>query len=175
MGAARMDLKALIAEVPDYPKPGVSFKDLSPLLASPEGFREAVRALAEPFRGSGVRAVIASEARGFLWGGAVARELDAGLVPVRKPKKLPRATYAATYALEYGTDELHIHRDALAPGTAVLLVDDVLATGGTAKAMIDLAARVGATVTGLAFVVELAFLNGRAALSPHGVHAVIRY
>ncbi len=170
-----MDYRSLIAEVPDYPKPGISFKDLSPLLASPPAFRDAVAALAAPFRGQGVEAVLAAEARGFLWGGAVAHVLGAGLVPIRKPRKLPRPTYSATYALEYGTDELHVHVDAVKAGGLVLIVDDVLATGGTARAMLDLAGRLNARVAGLAFVIELSFLDGRAKLAPAPVHSLVRY
>jgi len=170
-----IDLKSYIKEVPDYPKAGVSFKDLTPMLASPEAYREATRLTAEAFKGRGISAVVAAEARGFLWAGPVARDLGAGLVPVRKPGKLPRETLKETYELEYGTDELHVHRDAIAPGQTVLIVDDLLATGGTAAAMVRMVEKLGGKIAGLAFIVELAFLKGRDKLGAHPVHSLVVY
>ena len=169
------DLKTLIAEVPDFPKPGIGFKDLSPLLASAEGLRTVTAGFADRFRADGVELIVAAEARGFLWGGALAHSLGTGLVPVRKPKKLPRPTVHATYELEYGTDELHIHRDAIRPGQKVLILDDVLATGGTARAMTDLVTQLGGSIVSLAFVIELGFLNGRAKLAPHPAFSLVTY
>lgn len=169
------DFKSYIREVPDYPKVGVSFKDLSPLLASAEGFHEAIAELAKRFAGDNISAIVATEARGFLWGGALAQALRTGLVLVRKPKKLPRETIHVSYALEYGTDELHIHRDALRGGQRVLIVDDVLATGGTVRATVELVTRLEVAIVGLAFVVELEFLEGRKTLSPHPVYSLVKY
>jgi adenine phosphoribosyltransferase len=127
-----MDLKRYITDVPDFPKAGIVFKDITPLMGDAAAFRETIRALAEPWKGKGIHLLVAAEARGFIFGGALATELGAGLVPVRKAGKLPRKTVSAKYALEYGTDELHMHEDAIAAGSKVLVVDDVLATGGTA-------------------------------------------
>jgi adenine phosphoribosyltransferase len=170
-----IDLKSYIREVPDYPKAGVSFKDLTPLLADPAAFREAISRLAEHFRTEGIEMIVAAEARGFIWGGAVAAALGAGLVPVRKRGKLPRETVHATYELEYGTDEVHMHRDALRRGQRVLILDDVLATGGTAKAMTELVGKLGGNIASLAFVVELGYLNGREKLSGHTVYSLVTY
>ena len=170
-----IDLKSFIKEVPDYPKPGISFKDLTPMLASPEAYREATSRLSEAFRGKGISAVVAAEARGFLWAGPVARDLRAGLVPVRKPGKLPRETLKETYELEYGTDELHVHKDAISPGQIVLIVDDLLATGGTAAAMARMVEKLGGKIAALAFVVELAFLKGREKLGNRPVHSLVVY
>jgi adenine phosphoribosyltransferase len=170
-----MDLKKYIKEVPDYPKPGISFKDLTPMLSSPEAYREATGRLADEFRGKGIAIVLAAEARGFLWGGPIARGIGAGLVPVRKPGKLPRETVKETYDLEYGKDELHMHKDAIKPGQVVLIVDDLLATGGTAAAMIRLVEKQGGKICALAFVVELSILKGRDKLHPHPVHSLVVY
>jgi adenine phosphoribosyltransferase len=156
-----MDLAHYIREVPDFPTPGVVFKDLGPLLAEADAFDDAVDRLVEPFRGVALDAVGAIEARGFLYGAAVARSLGAGVVPIRKPGKLPGACIGIDYVLEYGNDRLEIQADALAPGARILLVDDVLATGGTLAAAIALCETAGAVVAGAAVVLEIAALEGR--------------
>ncbi len=159
-----MDLSSYIRDIPDWPKPGVVFKDITPLLASPEGFHQAIDTLAVEYEGAGISKVMGAEARGFIFGGALAYKLGAGFVPARKPGKLPWNTSAVTYDLEYGTDSLEVHQDAVGPGDVVLIVDDVLATGGTAAAKAELVAMTGATVAGFAFLIELDFLGGRAKL-----------
>ena len=151
---------ALIRDVPDFPKPGITFKDITPLLADPEAFAEVVDRMAEPFVGRGITKVVGIEARGFVVAAPVAHRLGAGFVPVRKPGKLPWETASEAYELEYGTDELEVHLDAIAPGEKVLVVDDVIATGGTALAAARLVEGLGGQVVGLAFLVELAFLGG---------------
>ncbi|TWI14051.1 adenine phosphoribosyltransferase [Aerolutibacter ruishenii] len=156
------DFPALIRDVPDFPKPGIQFKDITPLLADPAGFAWVIETLAAPWRGAGVDCVAGIEARGFILGAALARSLDAGFVPVRKPGKLPARVITQDYALEYGSDRLEIHEDAVRPGTRVLLVDDVLATGGTLLAARALLERTGATLVGAAVLVELVGLAGRA-------------
>jgi adenine phosphoribosyltransferase len=170
-----VDLRDHIRDVPDFPKPGIVFKDLTPLLLHPPAFDHAVTLLAEHARPLGVELIVAAEARGFIFGGALARELAVGFVPARKPGKLPSETVAVRYGLEYGVDELQMHADAVSGGTRVLIHDDVLATGGTAKAKGDLVERLGGEVVGCAFVVELAFLGGRETLSEYPVHALVRY
>jgi adenine phosphoribosyltransferase len=170
-----MDLRAHIQDVPDFPKPGIVFKDITPLLLAPEAFDFAVRSLADHARSLDVELIVAAEARGFIFGGALARELGVGFVPARKPGKLPRATVDVEYGLEYGVDQLQLHADAVEGGTRVLVHDDVLATGGTAKAKVDLVEQLGGRVVGCAFVVELGFLPGREALAGHDVHALVRY
>ena len=151
---------SLIRDVPDFPKPGITFKDITPLLADPEAFAEVVDRLAEPFVGRGITKVVGIEARGFVVAAPVAHRLGAGFVPVRKPGKLPWETASEAYELEYGTDELEVHLDAIAPGEKVLVVDDVIATGGTALAAARLVEGLGGQVVGLAFLIELAFLGG---------------
>jgi len=151
----------LIRDVPDFPKPDIVFKDITPVLADAGGFAEAMAELAEPWRGTALDAVIGVESRGFILGAALARELDIGFVPVRKPGKLPARTLTLDYALEYGSDRLEIHADALPAGARVLVIDDVLATGGTLRAAVALARRQGAEVVGAAVLVELAFLGAR--------------
>ena len=151
----------LIRDVPDFPKPDIVFKDITPVLADAEGFAEAMAELAEPWRGTALDAVIGVESRGFILGAALARELDIGFVPVRKPGKLPARTLTLDYALEYGSDRLEIHADALPAGARVLVIDDVLATGGTLRAAVALARQQGAEVVGAAVLVELAFLGAR--------------
>ncbi|TLM97730.1 MAG: adenine phosphoribosyltransferase [Actinobacteria bacterium] len=156
-----MDLSSLIRNVEDWPKEGIVFKDITPLLASPEGFREAIDTLAETYVDTGVTKVMGAEARGFIFGGALAYKLGAGFVPARKPGKLPWNTTAFTYDLEYGTDTLEVHVDAFGPGDKVVIVDDVLATGGTAAAKAALVQATGAEIAGFAFLIELDFLGGR--------------
>ena len=168
-------LKAKIRNVPDFPKPGILFYDITTLLRDPEGFRDVVAALTQPFHDQQVDLVVGIESRGFILGGAVADALGAGFVPVRKPGKLPAKAVKESYALEYGTDALEIHEDAVVPGQRVLIVDDVIATGGTAKATASLVRRLGGTVHALAFLVELEFLNGREKLAGETIHTVIRY
>jgi adenine phosphoribosyltransferase len=168
-------LKAKIRHVPDFPKAGILFYDITTLLRDPAGFRGVVDALATPYEKAGIDIVVGIESRGFILGGAVADRLGAGFSPVRKPGKLPSKTLAENYALEYGSDSLEIHDDAVAPGQRVLIVDDVIATGGTAKATASLVRRLGGTVHGLAFLIELAALNGRKQLEGEHIHAVITY
>src|SRR5215470_9477691 len=156
-----VDLRSLIRDIPDFPKPGIVFKDITPLLLDPEALDAATVQLAEWARPLEVDIVAAAEARGFILGGALARELGAGFVPARKPGKLPYDTVLAEYVLEYGVDALEMHADALADGTRVLLHDDLLATGGTAQALAELAEGAGAVIAGCAFLVELSFLGGR--------------
>ncbi|GAB4274034.1 MAG: adenine phosphoribosyltransferase [Coriobacteriia bacterium] len=156
-----MELEKYIRDVPDFPKEGIVFKDITPLLASPEGFRKAVDAIAAEFEASGVTKIVGAEARGFIFGGALAYVLGAGFVPARKPGKLPWLTTSAEYELEYGTDTLEVHVDAIGEGDRVLIVDDVLATGGTAAAKAELVRKSGGEVAGFAFLIELDFLEGR--------------
>ncbi|HZR80584.1 MAG TPA: adenine phosphoribosyltransferase [Candidatus Binatia bacterium] len=168
------DLRALIREIPDFPKPGILFRDITPLLADGAGLKEAVRRLADPFRGR-TDVVLGIESRGFILGAPVAVELGVGFAIVRKPGKLPAATVTASYELEYGTDSLEIHADAVGRGHRVLIVDDLLATGGTARAAVDLVSRLGGEVVACSFLIELAALGGRARLAPVEAHAVLRY
>jgi adenine phosphoribosyltransferase len=170
-----VDLRGYIRDVPDFPKPGIVFKDITPLLLDPAAFDHAVRSLAAYARPLGVEVIVAAEARGFIFGGALARDLGAGFVPARKAGKLPHETVSVQYGLEYGLDELHLHSDALSGGTRVLIHDDLLATGGTSKAKIDLVEQLGGQVVGCAFVVELALLEGRHRLAGYEVHALVRY
>jgi len=170
-----MDLREFIRNIPDFPRPGVMYRDITPLLLDPIGLDAAVAGLeayAEPL---GVQLVVAAEARGFILGGALARQLGAGFVPARKPGKLPSKTVRAEYALEYGLDELHMHADALAGGARVLIHDDLLATGGTARALCELVEGLGAKVVGCVFLVELSFLGGRERLMPYDVYSLIVY
>jgi adenine phosphoribosyltransferase len=169
------DLKALIREVPDFPKPGINFYDITTLLKHPEGLRKTVDALAAQFEGEKVDAVIGVEARGFIFAPALAYHLNAGFVPVRKPRKLPAECASIAYDLEYGQDTLEIHRDAVGEGHRVIIADDLLATGGTAKAVIDLVEGLGGVVAGLVFVVELEFLPGREKLAGYDVRSLIKY
>ena len=170
-----MDLRDYIRDIPDFPKPGIVFKDITPLLLDPAAFDYAVRMLAAYAEPLGTDLIVAAEARGFIFGGALARELGVGFVPARKPGKLPYETISAEYMLEYGPDELQLHVDAVSGGTRVLVHDDVLATGGTTKAKIDLVEQLGGRVVGCAYVVELDFLKGRELLSGHDVHALVAY
>ncbi len=170
-----MDLRAYIRDVPGFPKPGIVFKDITPLLVDPRAFDHAVGALAEYARRLEIELIVSAEARGFIFGGALARELGVGFVPARKPGKLPRETVRVQFQLEYGLDELQLHADALTGGTRVLIHDDVLATGGTARAKVDLVEQLGGVVAGCAFVVELGFLDGRQTLAGYDVSALVRY
>lgn len=169
------DLARLVRNIPDWPKPGIQFKDITTLLADPAGLKAAIQGLADPFRDKGVDLVLGTEARGFLFAPAVAIELSAGVVLARKPGKLPWQTFSEGYALEYGTDALEVHIDAVIPGQKVLLVDDLLATGGTMTAAMRLVEKLGGEVVGCAFLIELTFLPGRERLAPRPVHSLIQY
>jgi adenine phosphoribosyltransferase len=168
------DLKLCIRDVPNFPKPGIIFRDITPLLADGEALHEVIDRLSQPYRGR-IDMVLGIESRGFLFGAAVAYALGAGLAVVRKPGKLPAETYAAQYVLEYGRDALEIHRDAFGHPTRVLIVDDLLATGGTASAAVELVERLGGEVVACAFVIELAALRGRDRLQRHEVFSLVRY
>ena len=170
-----MDLKAKIRHVPDFPKAGILFYDITTLLQDPVGLRAAIDSLAAPFDDLGIEMVVGIESRGFIFGAAVADRIGAGFTPVRKPGKLPSRTVRSTYDLEYGTDSLEIHDDAIRRGQRVLIVDDLLATGGTARATTDLVKRLGGEIHALAFLIELVALNGRARLAEETVHTVLKY
>ncbi len=172
-----MDLKTYIREVPNFPKPGITFKDFTPLLADPASLALSVELMANPFRGKGIQMVVGAESRGFIFGIAIAQALSVGFVPIRKPGKLPRSVRGVDYSLEYGSDRLEIHSDALGPGMRCLLVDDLLATGGTMAAACELTSLSGATIAGIAVLIELTFLPGRAGLTKYGaaVHSVLKY
>jgi adenine phosphoribosyltransferase len=167
------DFRAFVRDVPDFPKPGILFRDITPLLASPEAFSAAIRAMAGPFQSEPIAKVLGIEARGFMFGAALAREIGAGFVPARKPGKLPRATERLSYGLEYGRDALEVHADAFLPGEPVLVADDLLATGGTASAAADLVERLGARVIGVSLFIELEGLGGRKRLAGRRTHAVL--
>ena len=169
------NLKNLIRTVPDFPKPGIQFYDITTLLKDPYGLRTTIDRLVEMIDDPQVDTVIGIEARGFIFAPALAYRLKAGFVPVRKPRKLPAETESVSYALEYGTDTLEIHKDAIGKGCRVVIADDLLATGGTAKAVVDLVERLGGTVAALAFVVELNFLNGRERLAGYKVTSLLDY
>ena len=173
--AAAATLRLLVRDIPDFPRPGIVFKDITPVLASPEGLDAAVGSLADYARDLDVDVVIGAEARGFLLGPALARELGAGFVLARKPGKLPHETVRAEYLLEYGSDALEVHSDAVAEGSRVLVHDDLLATGGTAKALCELVELLDGRVVGCAFLIELGFLPGRERLAGYDVHALLRY
>ena len=171
------DYESLIKDIPDYPKPGVVFKDVTPLLADPEGFEAVVTELAEPYRSAGVTKVIGSEARGFMLGSPVALELGAGFIPARKPGKLPRKVVSQEYDLEYGTDELQIHHDAFGAGDKILIVDDLVATGGTMVAQIKMVEALGAELVGVACLMELEFLHPRdilASITDKQLHSLVK-
>jgi adenine phosphoribosyltransferase len=170
-----VDLKAKIRDVPDFPTEGIVFKDITPLVADAESFRATIDQLAAWAGDRNPDIILGAEARGFIFGGALAYNLGCGFVPARKPGKLPWETVKATYELEYGSDTLEMHRDAVGDGARVIVLDDVLATGGTAKAKIDLVERQGGVVAGALFVIELTFLHGREKLDGHDVHALIAY
>lgn len=168
-------LKGLIREVPDFPKPGINFFDITTLLKDKQGFRETIDALASHYSGQQIDVVVGIEARGYFFAPAMAHALGAGFVPVRKPKKLPHTVRSVEYALEYGTDQLEIHADAIEPGQTVLIIDDVLATGGTASAVAQLVEQLEGKVAGLGFVIELTFLNGRGKLGGYDVFSLVQY
>ena len=169
------NLRKMIRDIPDFPKEGIIFKDITPLLAHPAGLSLAVEYLTQPFRHMKVDLVTGAESRGFIFGTAVAQNLSAGFIPIRKPGRLPATTYAEEYALEYGTDRVEIHKDAIEPGDRVLLVDDLLATGGTMAACCRLVRALGGEIVGVAVLIELAFLNGRSLLSDYPFHSILRY
>ena len=168
-------LKSKIREIPDFPKPGILFYDITTLLCDAKGFRDTIDALAAPYMGEDIDQVVGIESRGFILGAAVANALGCGFVPVRKPGKLPGATYQEAYSLEYGDNALEIHQDACGNQQRTLIVDDVLATGGTAKAAVDLVRKAGGKIIGISFLIELDFLNGRAKLPGEPVYSVLRY
>jgi adenine phosphoribosyltransferase len=168
-------LKTRIRNVPDFPKAGILFYDITTLLQDPEGFRLAIDAITLPFRDQQIDLVVGIESRGFIFGSAVADRIGAGFAPVRKPGKLPSSTIRATYDLEYGSDSLEMHADAVRDGQRTIIIDDLLATGGTARATTDLVKRLGGQVVGLGFLIELAALNGRAKLMGESVHSVLKY
>jgi adenine phosphoribosyltransferase len=168
-------IQGAIRDIADFPKPGIMFKDITPVLLDPGVFDLATRGMTDPFRDARVSRVVAIESRGFMFGAPIALQLQAGLVPVRKPGKLPAARQRVEYTLEYGTDALEMHADAIGPGDRVLIVDDVLATGGTAEAASRLVLGRGALIAGFSFLIELGFLEGRKRLGSHRVEALIRY
>ena len=168
-------LRAFIRDVPDFPKPGILFRDITPLLGNASALRDSIRAMAEPFRNDRIDCVVGTEARGFIFGTAVALELGAGFVPARKPGKLPYKTADVSYELEYGSDTVEMHVDGVKKGQRVLVVDDLIATGGTARATVELVRQRGAEVVGCAFLIELDFLSGVATLGVGRVHSVLHY
>ena len=170
-----MDLNKFIADVPDFPKPGILFKDITPLMASGEAFHYATEQFVAFAKEQGADIIVGPEARGFIFGCPIATSMGIGFIPVRKPGKLPRATVEQEYSLEYGTNVLSMHQDAIQPGQRVLIVDDLLATGGTMKATIDLVERLGGQVIGLAFLIELSFLEGRKLIQGYPIKSLLTY
>ncbi|MBE0534746.1 MAG: adenine phosphoribosyltransferase [Phycisphaerae bacterium] len=175
MSSAAVNLKDFIRDVPDFPSKGILFRDIAPLLGNAAALAAAIRGLAEPFRTAGIAHIAAVEARGFIFGSAVARELNAGFIPLRKKGKLPCVTECFTYDLEYGVDTIEVHRDAIQPGEKILMVDDLLATGGTMAAACSLMERLGAEIAGLTFLIELTGLPGRARLGNYPINVLISY
>lgn len=175
MNAETLDLKRFIRDIPDFPKPGILFRDITPLLADPAALREAVRQMADPYHGQEIDVIVAAEARGFIFAAPLAIELGAGFVPVRKPGKLPFDRHSFRYDLEYGSDTLEMHVDGVTAGSRVLVVDDLLATGGTVGACVKLLEKSGASVVGCAFAIELTALGGRQVLAPHPVFSLVQY
>ena len=172
---SKIDLTSLVRNVPDFPLPGIQFKDITTLIGNGPAFAEVIKTLADRYRDAGIDAVAGVESRGFIFSAPIALQLGVGLIPVRKPGKLPAETYKVEYALEYGTNTLEIHRDAVPAGARVLIVDDLLATGGTIGAACKLIERAGGSVVELAFVIELAFLGGREKLAPYPVYSLLQY
>ncbi len=170
-----LDLKTFIRDIPDFPKPGILFRDITPLLASGEAFKETIRRMSDPFRNRGIDVIVGAEARGFIFGTPIALELGVGFVPVRKPGKLPGETHSHSYALEYGEDSLEIHIDDIKPGQRVLVVDDLLATGGTIEACCQLIEKTGATVEACAFLIELKALGGADKIARHEKVVLLEY
>lgn len=170
-----MDVKSLIRVIPDFPQPGVSFKDITTLLKDGPALRETVKSMADVFRNEKIDVVVGIESRGFIFGSPIAYELGVGFVVVRKPGKLPADNYRVDYTLEYGTDSLEMHKDAIQPGQRVLIVDDLLATGGTIAAAAELVSRAGGAIVGYSFLIELAFLNGRSKLPGQNIHSMVIY
>jgi len=168
-------IKEMVRDIPDFPKPGIVFKDITPLLAKPDRFYQAIDMIAEQYKGKSIDQVVCVEARGFILGSLLAYKLGAGIVPVRKPGKLPHQTIQTTYALEYGTDTLEIHADAITPGNRILIVDDLLATGGTMAAAVDLIKKLKGDIVGIAFLIELKFLKGHEKLEGQNVFSLIQY
>jgi len=168
-------LRRLIRNIPDFPKPGIVFRDITPLLADAQGLALAITSLAKPFLDKQIDLVVGAESRGFIFGAAAARELNCGFVPVRKPGKLPAHTISQQYELEYGADKLEIHADAINPGQRILMIDDLLATGGTMKACCQLVLQLRGQIVGIAFLIELTFLNGRDVLPDYNIHTIISY
>ncbi len=170
-----LDLRTLIRDIPDFPKPGIVFKDITPLLANPAGLALAVEYLVNPFRGQGIEAVVGAESRGFIFGTAMAQSLSCGFVPIRKPGKLPASKISLTYDLEYGQDTMEIHKDAVKRGQKCLVVDDLLATGGTMRACCDLVEQLGGNIVGIAVLIELSFLKGRSRFGEYRLHSALQY
>ena len=170
-----MDFKSLIRDVPDFPKKGIVFKDITPLLKNAKAFQEIIGHLADHYQNSKITSIVAMESRGFIFGAALAVEMGVGFIPVRKPGKLPWKTYQETYELEYGKDTLEIHQDAVSPGDRVLVLDDVLATGGTAAATIRLVEKAGGQVVEACFIIQLTFLNGQQKLKSTPLYSIIQY
>ncbi|MFH1259758.1 MAG: adenine phosphoribosyltransferase [Elusimicrobiota bacterium] len=175
MSISAVELKELVRDIPDFPKAGIVFKDITTLLARGEAFHQVIDQIADHYANKGIKAVVGVESRGFIFSSAVAYKLGAGLIPVRKKGKLPYKTINASYDLEYGKDTLEIHQDAFAPGTKVLIVDDLLATGGTVKATSELVQKLKGEIVGLAFLIELSFLNGREKLKGFDIFSLIKY
>jgi len=173
--AVEVDLRDYIRDIPDFPKPGILFRDITPLLAAPAAFRDAIRRMAEHVQGQAIDVIVAAEARGFIFAAPLAIELETSFVPIRKPNKLPFDTHAFHYELEYGTDTLEMHVDGVTAGQNVLVIDDLLATGGTVNACCQLLENTGAHVVGCAFLIELAGLGGAEQIAPHPVYSLIRY
>ena len=169
-----IDLGDFIRDIPDFPKKGIIFKDITPLLLDPVALDEAISQLAKPYRDAGVEVVVGIESRGFIFAPAVAREIGAGFVPIRKPGKLPHKTVSREYALEYGTDTIEMHADAIAAGMKVLMLDDLLATGGTMAAACEMVEDLGGDIAGIAFLIELCFLDGREKLTDYEIRSLIR-